>query len=181
MTSVCILNGTDKPFDQFEADLEDVLQSTNDNVKVNVFTLRNMDIDYCIGCWDCWVKTPGVCKIQDEQPKVLESLINADHLFLVSNIRTGFVTSVLKRTIDKMIPIIHPYIRIYHGELHHNPRYKHYPKLHILLVGEDKKNETVTSLLKNYFYRVSLNFNTTVETFNYYTDKGDVANVLSHL
>jgi multimeric flavodoxin WrbA len=29
--------------------------------QVETFALRDMKLAHCLGCFDCWLKTPGVC------------------------------------------------------------------------------------------------------------------------
>ena len=36
-----------------------------DNHKVDVMVLRNEKIAPCLGCFGCWLKTPGKCVIND--------------------------------------------------------------------------------------------------------------------
>jgi len=42
----------------------------------------------------------------------------------------------LKRATDQMIPLIHPYFVMEHGEVHHLARYKKYPLFGLLLGPE---------------------------------------------
>jgi len=140
-----------------------------------------MNINYCIGCWDCWLKTPGICRLRDDHELVLKSLVNSHHVLFISNIRTGFISSTLKKTMDRIIPCVLPYIREYKNESHHYPRYEYFPKFHIMLLKNDLTLETETKLMADYFYRVSLNFNTDVVSFTAYKKKGDLANVISNM
>ncbi|MGB7435750.1 MAG: hypothetical protein WBW49_10035, partial [Candidatus Acidiferrum sp.] len=39
--------------------LTEVLQSSG--AQVQIFTLREMKLAHCLGCFDCWMKTPGIC------------------------------------------------------------------------------------------------------------------------
>jgi hypothetical protein len=48
----------------------------------------------------------------------------------------------LKRAADQMVPLIHPYILIEGGEMHHRSRYAKYPKFGLLLgAGNDSDAE----------------------------------------
>jgi multimeric flavodoxin WrbA len=31
----------------------------SENYEVEILALRELDINYCTGCWGCWVKHPG--------------------------------------------------------------------------------------------------------------------------
>ena len=60
---ITILNGNpekeNNAFDDYLKDLSDSLESSGH--EVTTFTIRDLDIRYCIGCFGCWVKTPGEC------------------------------------------------------------------------------------------------------------------------
>jgi multimeric flavodoxin WrbA len=111
---------------------------------VTAMRLRDMDIRGCSGCWGCWVKTPGECVKRDESAIVRRAFINADLVVLASPMIMGTTSALLKRTMDQMIPLIHPYIVIEGGEEHHRPRYAHYPELGLLLsAGDDTDAEDI--------------------------------------
>jgi NAD(P)H-dependent FMN reductase len=70
----------------------------------------------------------------------------------------GFVSAVLKRTMDKFIPLIHPYFAVAEGEAHHRARYKTYPYLGLLLEqGPDADDEDV-AITTAMIQRMTLNF-----------------------
>ena len=41
-------------------------QLTKEKWEVEPIELRDMQIANCIGCFGCWVKTPGTCVIDDD-------------------------------------------------------------------------------------------------------------------
>jgi hypothetical protein len=43
------------------------------------------------------------------------------------------VLHLQKRAADQMIPLVHPYLVIENGEMHHRPRYERYPLMGLLL------------------------------------------------
>jgi hypothetical protein len=47
----------------------------------------------------------------------------------------GFFSGVMKKFMDKLIPLVHPYVTVDHGEAHHRHRYKprDYPLCGLLL------------------------------------------------
>jgi len=65
---ITVLNGNphadNTAFDDYLARLSDELVS--DGHAVTGFDLREMDIKYCIGCFGCWVKSPGECRSKDD-------------------------------------------------------------------------------------------------------------------
>lgn len=65
---ITLINGnpeaSNEAFEQYLASLKEFLSDRN--CSIYDFVLRDMDIRYCVGCWDCWWKTPGLC--QDIRP-----------------------------------------------------------------------------------------------------------------
>jgi len=82
----------------------------------------------------------------------------------------GYVSSVLKKTMDKIIPLVHPYGSIFHGEVHHLKRYPVYPKLAVLLQKEDDTDDDDTVILRTLFDRLAVNFHSKIVGF-FFTGK----------
>ncbi|MCP5108494.1 MAG: flavodoxin family protein [bacterium] len=162
-------NGRNRLFDQFLAKLTIFLEKQEHSV--TNLKLRGMDIRYCTGCWGCWVKTPGECIFKDDSATVCEESINSDLLIFASPMLMGFTSAVLKKTMDRMIPLVHPYIEFDQKESHHRKRYDNYPALALLL---DKTADPLTddediAITTDIFKRVSLNFKSDLK-FVTYTD-----------
>jgi len=65
-------------------------------------------------------------------------------LLLASPLVMGFTTALLKFAADQMIPLIHPYLVVEGGEMHHRARYARYPRFGLLLgTGGDSDAEDV--------------------------------------
>lgn len=96
---------------------------------VSSFILRQTEIAYCTGCFNCWVKTPGECIIPDAGRDIAKALINSDLLVLLTPVTFGGYSSVLKKALDRIIPLVCPFFMKIGGEVHHRPRYVKYPRL----------------------------------------------------
>jgi multimeric flavodoxin WrbA len=142
---ITILNGEPDAGSAFELYLRELSGGldTLDHT-VAVLDLRQLDLKGCSGCWGCWVKTPGQCVKRDDSAKVCQAAINTDLLLLASPVTMGFTTALLKRALDQMIALVHPYVLVDAGEMHHRPRYAHYPDFGLLLgVGSDTDAEDI--------------------------------------
>lgn len=80
-------------------------------------------LHFCEGCFDCWVKTPGRCKLKDEGYAIPHKLSQAERLIIVTKLFHGGPSPVVKRLIDRCLPFFHPYFAIRNGEMHHKERY----------------------------------------------------------
>lgn len=157
---ICILNGNpvsqDSALEEYLSDLCAAIERSGHQVKR--LDLREMDIRYCLGCFNCWVKTPGRCIVADDSYAVCRAAINAGLVLFASPVSMGFISAELKKTMDKMIPLIHPYMEIDQGEIHHRKRYRHYPGLGLLLSkGSDCDAEDL-AIIEQSFRRLAINF-----------------------
>lgn len=160
MKKVTIINGLAAENNQnFENDLNHFLAQNNDRFEFENFNPEEMKIKFCCGCWGCWLKTPGKCVQEDEMPRLLRSIIHSDLTLFISPIRMGFVSADVKKIIDKIIPLVHPYIEIVNGECHHRKRYDHYPKIGLILVDKDRNKES-HNIITGIFQRLAINFRT---------------------
>ena len=55
--------------------------------EVEIIDTADMNIAHCMGCNQCWLKTPGICAIKDDYENILKKLVKADNLWLVSDTR----------------------------------------------------------------------------------------------
>lgn len=115
---ILILNGNPDvnniKFDDYIKDIDYLLRGKGHNVTISV--LRDKNIEYCCGCFGCWVKTPGECVIYDDSLDICKQYINSDWVIFASPIIMGFTSTLLKKTQDRLIPLIHPYFEIVSGE-----------------------------------------------------------------
>ncbi|MBU1012337.1 MAG: NAD(P)H-dependent oxidoreductase [Bacteroidetes bacterium] len=124
--------------------------------------IRELNINFCIGCWDCWVKTPGKCTIKDEMQYIHQAVINADHVIFLSPLKMGFICTEMKKIQERIIPLLLPTIDIVEGEFHHKKRYDKYPKLSLLMLREIDTTDDDIKINQDIFKRFALNFRSEV-------------------
>ena len=168
---VTILNGNpvdaSESLDKYLAQLKTKLESQNH--KVTLLSIRELDAKYCIGCFGCWVKTPGECSSADESSIVCRSVINSDFTLWAAPLKMGFPSTMLKKVIDKSIPILHPYFVVARGEAHHRKRYKKYPRIGLLIEKESDTDSRDLEIMTDIFNRTALNMKSRLE-FSLTTD-----------
>ena len=161
---ITILNGNPVPssFDTYLAQLKPALEAGGHTV--TQLDLRDMPPRYCIGCWGCWVKTPGQCSNGDAASLAMDrAVINADFVLWAAPLKMGFPTELLKRACDKHLPLIHPYMVVDHGEAHHRKRYVRYPRLGLLIEREADTDERDLQIVTDIHCRTALNLKTRLE------------------
>jgi len=149
-----------KEFDRYIDSLFAGIKSAGHEVQTLV--LRDMKINPCTGCFHCWVKNPGNCIIQDDGNKVARQYIASDHVILASPLIMGFVSSLLKNTMDRNIPLVHPHLEEVDSEVHHKKRYDKYPVISFLLEKESFTDAEDIAIVTGIFQREAINVRSTL-------------------
>jgi len=170
---IIVINGapvnTEKEYREVLKTCVDDLASKGDEVEI--VYLSDLTINQCIGCWSCWVKTPGECFHNDGVREVLSKVVKSDLVVFASPIVAGFISALLKRFTDRLIPLVLPYFTILEEEIHHVPRYEKRPLLGVMLfTGEDTDKEDLEIILDVY-RRNSLNLSTDLAFFKAFDRK----------
>jgi len=97
--------------------------------QVQSVILHEQKIAYCLGCFECWTKSPGLCRIDDQGREVAAAVIHSDLVVYLTPITFGGFSSALKKAIDRNICLVSPFFTKINGEVHHQPRYTHYPAI----------------------------------------------------
>jgi multimeric flavodoxin WrbA len=130
MKQIVLLDGTGIGDDELTTAfsvLTDVLDQHD--CKVKHVPLRDIKMAHCIGCFGCWVKTPGVCVHPDPGREIIQTVMQSEEVIFFTPVTYGGYSSILKIIVDRFIPLILPFFGKYHGETHHTLRYSKYPRL----------------------------------------------------
>jgi multimeric flavodoxin WrbA len=149
-TRAVLLNGAlpgDTELDRLLNELYDALVSTGHIVQS--FQLRDIPLAYCRGCFECWKKTPGVCRTKDAGPVIAKAIAQSDVLANITPITFGGYSSELKKALDRCICLVSPFSKRIHGEVRQRARYDHYPFLltYGMLPEPDAEQERIFRLL----------------------------------
>ena len=135
--------------------LSDVLGSEGDLIET--FRLHEMKLAHCLGCFGCWLKTPGMCVEDDDGRRVAKAVIQSDTTVFFTPVTFGGYSADLKKMMDHFIQLISPYFQVEHGEVHHPPRYAHRPRL--VMVGIQRQpNAHEAHIFKTLAGRNAINF-----------------------
>jgi multimeric flavodoxin WrbA len=162
---VLILNGNPAP-SSFDDYLARFAQATNARGHhAERVDLRDLRLRYCVGCWTCWWKTPGLCGMKDDMVALYPKLAAADLWVWASPLVLGTVSALTKRTQDRIIPLIHPYIDLVDGECHHRHRYAHNADLGLIVAPTADDTEEDLTIVRALFERFSRNTRTRLRLF----------------
>lgn len=124
---------------------------------VQTFTLREIKMGSCIGCFGCWLNTPGICLEPDAGRDIAQAVVQSDTTILFTPVTFGGYSSAIKKSQDRWLPLILPDFGLYQGEVHHLPRYEQYPRLVGIGIQRQPHNESA-NLFKVLVGRNALNF-----------------------
>lgn len=128
-----ILDGSrnnDETVDAISQAVVEQLSSASWNVETIV--LRHKRISGCIGCFGCWIQTPGICVIDDDGREIAKQAAQADLLIFLTPVTFGGYSSELKKALDRCLPVLLPYFTLVNGEVHHRMRYKRRQRLAVV-------------------------------------------------
>ncbi|MBN1414504.1 MAG: flavodoxin family protein [Bacteroidales bacterium] len=164
---IIVINGNpvnqNTAFDDYLAGYQKRLSNTGHTV--SIITLRDMKLGFCKGCFHCWHTTPGICSIDDDIKYIHKEVISADLVIWASPLSKGFLSSLLKKVQERMIPLLHPYIEIVSGEIHHRKRYQHYPAYGVIVGKEDNTDNEDLMIARMIQERYALNFRSKLNFF----------------
>ncbi|MHA1198776.1 MAG: hypothetical protein ACTSQF_05415, partial [Candidatus Heimdallarchaeaceae archaeon] len=75
--------------------------------------------------------------------------IQSDYLIYVTPITYGGYSAELKKAVDRSLPLISPFFRVHHDEIHHEIRYDKYPDFTVIgtLENPDEEQEEIFNTL----------------------------------
>ena len=103
--------------------------------EAEVIYTRKMKIAPCEGCFDCWLKTPGVCRHKDDMAAVLPKLGQADIWVYATPLYVDGMTGTMKTFLDRSIPGALPFFEIRDGHNRHPGRVARKERGKIVLVS----------------------------------------------
>ena len=133
----------------YSEQIKELLAKKNDEIEI--VNTTDLKIMHCMGCNQCWLKTPGVCAIKDDYEIILKKLVKAENLWVVADTKFGFVDYRGKRVLDRIVPMLNMYIEIRDGWERHQLRY------HPLNFGVIYKGNGNKELLEEWSMRVARN------------------------
>lgn len=137
MKKIIVLNGSPKGCNGNTSLLVDKfiegIKSVDENVVVQKEELNKATIHECIGCFNCWTKTPGECVFKDDMSRLLKAYIEADTVIWATPLYHHGMTSAMKRFVERTLPMNEPYIVKEEGRFTHPERFSVKGKKNIII------------------------------------------------
>ena len=114
--------------------------------EIKYIDLSSLKIANCTGCFGCWTRTPGKCVMRDDATRVYPYIAASDTVLYVSRVKYGGYDVVMKRMLERAIPVQQAFIRVFKGETHH-VRFESYE---IRFVSEAELNDCVQKIVEQW-------------------------------
>jgi multimeric flavodoxin WrbA len=125
--------------------------------EIDHIPVRDKKIGNCAGDFFCWIRSPGICNIKDDNRVIAEAIMKSNLLVYLTPIRFGGYGSTLKKAVDHQIQNISPFFKKINGETHHQKRYSQYPNF--LAIGwMEAANDQEEIVFRHLAWRNALNF-----------------------
>lgn len=134
-------------------------------------------VRHCVGCFGCWIKTPGQCVIADRAREFCAAIPRHDEVIIISKLTFGGLSPDVKAVLDRSIGYMLPFFRIVGGEMHHVQRFPSAPSLayHFYqAVGKSAQKQTARKLAA----ANAMNFGSPNVTVRFYEDNLPISEVL---
>jgi multimeric flavodoxin WrbA/putative sterol carrier protein len=67
--------------------------------------LVSLSIKQCVGCYSCWVTSPGTCVLRDDMASILQDIREADIIVCATPLNAFTVNTHLKNVLDRTLPL----------------------------------------------------------------------------
>lgn len=117
----------------------------------SVVVSANNTVRNCIGCFGCWIKTPGNCVIKDSFSDMGELISKCSQLIIISKCSYGGYSPYVKTVIDRGLSYVHPYFQIRNNEMHHRRRHTNVFETTVYFYGNnilDQEKETAKKIVQ---------------------------------
>jgi len=102
------------------------------------FNIGRNDLNYCMGCFGCWVKKPGECVIKDMMADINRSFVSSDVVIYISPVIFGQFSANIKNAMDRWLPNMLPFFETRpDGSTMHPSRYDAFPQVVFIGYGLD--------------------------------------------
>jgi multimeric flavodoxin WrbA len=125
--------------------------------ETTAFTLREQKIGNCAGDFFCWIRTPGMCNINDDNRTIAAAIAACDLLVYLTPVTFGGYSATLKSMVDHQIQNVSPFFLQIDGETHHRTRYQ--KNADLLVVGwMDEPDARIAAVFHHLVQRNAINF-----------------------
>lgn len=127
---------------------------SKEKLNVTLIQIDRDDVSPCIGCFGCWIKTPGECVIKDNMIDINKKIISSDVVIFITPIIFGQYSCNIKNVVDRTLGKNLPFFKKFNGRTGHPARYEKYPVQYVIgCLDKDQEEDKKTFLNTHNKYR----------------------------
>ncbi len=89
--------------------------------EVELIYTRKLNIKACIGCFNCWLRTPDECSQKDDMQGLIPKIRESEIRVYASPIYCYTINAELKNLMDRQVAMASPFVEIAEGRTRHLP------------------------------------------------------------
>jgi len=101
--------------------------------EIELYYNRKLEVGPCLGCFNCWLRTPGECVQKDDIQWLKPKMREADIVVYVSPVYCYGITGPMKNLLDRMVSLASPFVEVADGRTRHLPAEGEKPRKTVLV------------------------------------------------
>lgn len=127
--------------------------------EVKIVFLKELNLKPCLGCYGCWIKTPGFCTQDDDMADLIARVKVSELVVFAGPVYVDGISALGKLFLDRLIPLMDCHLIIKDGHTRHPIREYKFPRFFgIVTCGFYEKDNT--DVWVENLKRASRNFST---------------------
>ena len=152
-------------------------EAEDEATEITRFILHEKEISHCRGCFDCWIRTPGECVIDDFGRELNCLFVKTDLIIFIGPVFQGCHSTLIKKVFDRSMPFLQPFFRKVGGEVHHKMRYA--KPLDMVFIGIlEQRDERQEATFRKLSSRNAVNFGVRSHKVLFHCRQDDTADVI---
>ena len=113
--------------------------------------VTDLNINGCLGCFNCWTKTPGKCVHRDDMDWIIPQYGEADIIVFATPIYNGNIIHYMQRMTERFLPTALPY-QVENGDTTRHPeRHKRRPQRSVIVASAGFPDHQAFNIAKALF------------------------------
>ena len=134
------------------------MERADPSIEIRMEYLAGKNIENCKGCFNCWIKTPGLCCIKDDMERIIEEYRSSDVIIAATPVYIDAMSSYIKKVWERLLPVMEPYFEDDEIGVKHKIRSGKPKSLFVISTCAMPELEQFDALIQT-FRRISRNFN----------------------
>ena len=144
------------------------------NVNGDYMIIDERKVKSCIGCFNCWTRSPMKCIHNDICQNIGKDISTCDEIIIISKCIGGCYSSKVKKVLERCIGCVYPFFTLRDGEIHHKIR-NNQLKLKVYFYGDVTSTDKV--LARKLINSNCKNFGVVTSNLIFYKTKEEIGDI----